>query len=122
MQDLNRLTNTLEGASPKMQVVKFIYSEKATKLCENSTVDLTVTTLDKSNVEISQICVAFSEYMNFILLICKMALFTSKCISNSADTFTNSVTMSTRIFEKNEYCYLHEQYIRKKKFLEKHLA
>ena len=38
-------------------MVKFIYSEKATKFCEISTVDLTVTTQDKF--------VAFSEYMNF---------------------------------------------------------
>ena len=46
-------------------MVKFIYSEKATKFCEISTVDLTVTTQDKSKVEISQKFVAFSEYMNF---------------------------------------------------------
>ena len=35
-------------------IVKFIYSEKATKFCEISTVDLTVATLDKSTMEISQ--------------------------------------------------------------------
>ena len=46
--------------------VKFIYSEKATKFCKISTVDLTVTTQDKSTLEISQNFVAFSEYMNFI--------------------------------------------------------
>ena len=40
------------------------YSEKATKFCEISTVDLTVTTQDKSMVEISQNFVAFSEYMD----------------------------------------------------------
>ena len=45
--------------------VKFIYSEKARKFCEISTVDLTVTTEDKFKVEISQNFVAFSEYMNF---------------------------------------------------------
>ena len=45
--------------------LKFIYSEKATKFCEISTVDLTITTWDKSMVEISQKLVAFSEYMNF---------------------------------------------------------
>ena len=38
---------------------------KAAKFCEISTVDLTVTTQDKSTVEISQNFVAFSEYMNF---------------------------------------------------------
>ena len=45
--------------------VKFIYSEKATKFCKISIVDLTVTTQDKSVVEISQKFEAFSEYMNF---------------------------------------------------------
>ena len=46
--------------------VKFIYSEKATKFCEISTVDLSyyVVTV-KSTVQISQNFVAFSEYMNF---------------------------------------------------------
>ena len=45
--------------------LKFIYSEKAIKFCEISNVDLTVTTYDKSTVEILQNFVAFSEYMNF---------------------------------------------------------
>ena len=39
-------------------MVKFIYSEKATKFCEISNVDLTVTTQDKSTVEILQNFVA----------------------------------------------------------------
>ena len=34
-------------------IVTFIYFEKATKFCEISTLDLTVTTQDKSKVEIS---------------------------------------------------------------------
>ena len=42
--------------------IKFIYSEKATKFCKISIVNLTVTTQDKSKVESG----AFSEYMNFI--------------------------------------------------------
>ena len=46
-------------------MVKFIYSEKATKFCEITTIDMTVTVQDKSMVEISQNFVAFSEYMNF---------------------------------------------------------
>jgi hypothetical protein len=46
-------------------LIKFIYSEKATKVCKISTVDLTGTTLDKSTVEILQNFVAFLEYMNF---------------------------------------------------------
>ena len=45
--------------------VKFIYSEKATKFCEISTVDLFYVVTVKSTVEISQNFVAFSEYMNF---------------------------------------------------------
>ena len=42
-----------------------MYSEKATKFWKISTIDLIVTTQDKSKVEISQNFVAFSEYMNF---------------------------------------------------------
>ena len=46
-------------------VLKIIYSEKATKFCEISTVDLSYVVPVKSTVEISQNFVAFSEYMNF---------------------------------------------------------
>ena len=46
---------------PLSLILKFILSEKATKFCEISTVDLPV----KSKVEISQNVLAFSEYMNF---------------------------------------------------------
>ena len=46
-------------------MLKFIYSEKDTKFCEISTIDLNFTTKDKSTVEILQNFVAFSEYMNF---------------------------------------------------------
>ena len=46
-------------------LLKFIYSEKATKFCEISTVDLSYVVTVKSTVEISQKFVAFSEYMNF---------------------------------------------------------
>ena len=45
--------------------VEFIYFEKAKYFGEISTVDLTVTTQDKSTVEISQNFVSFSEYRNF---------------------------------------------------------
>ena len=48
--------------------LKFIYSEKATKCCEISTLLLTGTIQDKSKVEILQCFVAFSEYMNFTLV------------------------------------------------------
>ena len=49
--------------------VKFIYSEKATKICKISTLDLTVCTVVKFKVEISQNFVAFSEYMNFTFFV-----------------------------------------------------
>ena len=45
--------------------VKFIYSEKATKFCEFSTLLLSYIVPVKSKVEILQNFVAFSEYMNF---------------------------------------------------------
>ena len=45
-------------------VLKFMYSEKATNFCEISTVDLSYVVTVKSTVEISQNFVAFSEYMN----------------------------------------------------------
>ena len=44
---------------------KFIDSEKATKFWEISTLILSVCTVDKNKVEISQNFVAFSEYTNF---------------------------------------------------------
>ena len=46
-------------------LVKFIYSEKATKLCEIFTLLLSYVVPVKSKVKISQKFVAFSEYMNF---------------------------------------------------------
>ena len=48
------------------QFLKFIYSGKATKFCEISTVDLSYIVSVKSTVEILQTFVAFSGYMNFI--------------------------------------------------------
>ena len=46
-------------------MLKFIYSEKATKFCE--IFPLLLTTYIKSEGNISQNSVAFSEYMNFKL-------------------------------------------------------
>ena len=43
--------------------VKFMYSEKATKFCEISTLLLSTVHTDKSKVEILQNFVAFSEYI-----------------------------------------------------------
>ena len=47
---------------------KFIYSEKATKFCEISTLLLSYVVPVKSKVEILQNFVAFSEYMNFTII------------------------------------------------------
>ena len=46
-------------------MLKFIYSEKATKFCEISTLLSSYVVSVKSKVEILQNFVAFSEYMNF---------------------------------------------------------
>ena len=48
-----------------LSFLKFIYSEKATKFCEISTLLLSVGTVDKSKVDISENFVAFLEYTNF---------------------------------------------------------
>ena len=48
-----------------MYNVKFIYSEKAKKFSDISTLLLTACTVVKSKLEISQNFVAFSEYINF---------------------------------------------------------
>ena len=48
-----------------LALVKFIYSEKATRFCDISTVDLSSVVPVKSTVEILQNFVTFSEYMNF---------------------------------------------------------
>ena len=46
-------------------LLKFIYSEKATKFCEIFTLFLSYVVPVKSKVKISQNFVAFLEYMNF---------------------------------------------------------
>ena len=51
------------------KIVKFRYSEKATKFCEISALLFSVCTVDKSKVEISKIFVAFSEYTNFTMVL-----------------------------------------------------
>ena len=47
-------------------ILKFIYSENATKFCEIFTLLLSYVVPVKSKVKISQNFKAFSEYMNFI--------------------------------------------------------
>ena len=49
--------------------IKFIYSGKATKFCEIFTLLLSYVVPVKSKVKISQNFAAFSEYMNFIIII-----------------------------------------------------
>ena len=49
----------------KWELIKFIYSEKATKFCKIFTLFLIGTTKDKSKLETLQNFVAFSECMNF---------------------------------------------------------
>ena len=59
--------------------INIIYSENATNFCEISTLLLTVCTVVKSKVEISQNFVAFSEYMNFTnFLVCAVILWNNK--------------------------------------------
>ena len=58
---LNALENLL--------MLKFIYSEKATKFYKIFTLLLSYVVPVKSKVKISQNFVAFSEYMNFIFFI-----------------------------------------------------
>ena len=49
----------------RLEVIKFIYSEKATKFCEIFPLLLTTVHTVKSKGKIFQNFVAFSEYMNF---------------------------------------------------------
>ena len=59
------LTNNQIYQREVYSLLKFIYSETATKLCKFSTLIFTVCTAVKSKVEIVQNFVAFSEHMNF---------------------------------------------------------
>ena len=58
-------------------IIKFIYSEKATKFCEIFTLLLSYVMPVKSKVKISQNCVPFSEFMNF-----------NSVVGNHSDTYT----------------------------------
>ena len=55
-----------QGTSKKSILLKFIYSEKATKFCEFFPLLLTTVHTVKRKGKISQNFVAFSEYMNFM--------------------------------------------------------
>ena len=54
-------------------LIRFIYSEKVKKFCENFTLLLSYVVPAKSKVKISQNFVAFLEYMNFNVIIITMA-------------------------------------------------
>ena len=54
-----------QSARRTLHSLKFIYSEKATKVCEIFTLILSYVVPVKNKVKISQNFVAFSEYMNF---------------------------------------------------------
>ena len=55
-----------EGKNKNANMTKFIYSEKATKFCDISTLLLSYVVPVKNKAKISQNFVAFSEYMNFM--------------------------------------------------------
>ena len=52
-------------------MINFIYSEKASKFCEISTLLLFYVVPVKSKVKISKKFVTFSEYMNFTIYMAK---------------------------------------------------
>ena len=58
----------MQLAFSRTNKLKFIYSEKATKFWETSTLLLSYVVPVKSKVEVSQNFVAFSEYMNIAIL------------------------------------------------------
>ena len=60
------------------EVVKFIYSEKATKFCEILTYVVPV----KSKVKILQISMAFSEYINFNASVLLSSITYKLCITS----------------------------------------
>ena len=87
--------------------IKFLYSEKATKFCEIFTLLLTLCTVVKSKVKITQNFLAFSDYMNFNCNppdhICMKALFITKYLVHEGQIsglFVCSTCIEWPIFEK----------------------
>ena len=62
--EFQHLTPSKTLLNPVPLYIKVHYSEKATKFCKISTVDLFYVVPVKSTVEVLQNSVAFSEYMN----------------------------------------------------------
>ena len=90
--------------------IKFIYSEKATKFCEISTVDLFYIVKVKSTVVISQKFVAFSEYTNFKKKFYSPTLFTlsSSFIRQARKrVFQMSYTTAEKLRPHCTWCKIH---------------
>ena len=86
---LNYYTSLVEKV--RILLVRFIYSEKDTNFYKISTVDLSNVVTVKSTVEISQNFVAFSEYMNFTILVwdTRPFLYFLEACSNSEWSLVN---------------------------------
>ena len=70
-------------------LMKFIYSEKATKFCKIFTLLLSYVVPVKSKVKILQNFVAFSEYMNF-----KVRSYFKQCIGQNVQYFSDGVSLN----------------------------
>ena len=86
-----------------VKVIKFIYSEKATKFCEISTLLLTRTTQDISKGEISHYFVAFSEYMNFKNPLFSIIFFQKPSEYETTTTTTTYTTTTYTTTTTTEY-------------------
>ena len=71
-QEINKWKNLWVESQVQQcsSILKFIYSEKATKFCKISTLLLSYIVPIKSKVEILQNCVVFSENINFKNMAC----------------------------------------------------
>ena len=81
--------------------LKFIYSEKATKFREIFTLLLTVCTVVKSKVKISQNFVAYSKYMNFNTLYLVHQISTTNPESMNPDLCFMNFFIHIFIHQKN---------------------
>ena len=75
-------------AQQAIETLKFVYSKKATKFCEISTLLLSTVHTDKIKVEISQNFVAFSEYLNFIRAISYSKTFQNEKLKSNGILFS----------------------------------
>ena len=83
-------------------LLKSIYSEKASKLCEISTLLLTALHTVKSKVEISQNFVAFSEYLN--LKSHRSYLFQTKILRAKNIKDSKLVKLRNSLRQSNQSC------------------